>query len=464
MGTATAKIITMQKEQTYRLLCLLSFINCTPAEQEETEELIKQEHDWTIFYDLAVLNKIIPMAYYRLLEGGWHGFVPAWLWQKMEAETAAIRNKNQRRNAEALRFLEAFDKQQIPVALLKGVALAETVYQNPAYKRMNDIDILIQKKDREAIYEIYRRLDYFFIGERIAGAPEKSDKVSHLAPPFVSRNYDCVIGTQWGIKTPLGPYTIDYDGIWKRAIPLRFYGIPVHILSPADNLHHLCLHLGYFKISLRDLMDIYNLLHHTGTAFDWNLFETITKESRSWDPVYFALGLAQHVRPLPAAGAFLQHLSPMVTSRTKKALQWKTRSMEVFLHLHSDHIQTIEKNISAFDATGYLPEKWQGFVQLWKNVLAPPREEAMRMSALYQPSALQLAGARLTLPFKILRVIAGEIGWTLTIGLMFKTVFDLLKTVWRFPFTKRNHNDCRAYARRLGIPYEHLQKLQQEFQ
>ena len=411
-----------------------------------------------------MFNKVVPVCWYGLERYHLTDRLPLDVKKKMEDEVLLIRNQNELRNIEAAKFLGKFRKANIPVAILKGVMLGEVVYQNPYYKRMNDIDILVKKEDIDAIYEIYDSLDYFYIGERISGSRKKSDKVSHLSPPFVSRDLTCVIGTQWGIKTPLSPYKINYKAIWERKRPLQFRQLEVSMLSPEDNLHHLCLHLGYFKISLRDMMDIYNLLRYYQHSFDWTLFYSIVVESGSEDPVFFALAISEYLFSTNKTQDFLYKIKGRVKGSTIKAVTWKTRSMDVFLNLHSDHIQSIEKMISEFDTTEYFVEKWRSFCTLWGFLLIPAREEVIHMSALYKPSALRVFWARITIPFKIFRVIMSEIGWVLTVLLMFKTVIDLTVTLAKAPFTKKKNKNRAAYAGRLGVNLDDLRRLKEGFQ
>ncbi len=447
----------------YNLLFQLTRVN-PGREEQQIIETIHQIQDWISWYQLALFNKIIPICYNSLNQLNLGDRLPAAVWVKMEQEAMTIKKNNELRNAEAAIFLKQFEINNIPVALLKGVAFGETIYHNPFYKRMNDIDILIKKEDIGSVYDIYDSLGYFYIGERISGSKKKSDKVSHLSPPFVSRNYACVIGTQWGIKTSLSPYTINYEKIWSRVIPIEFHRTKLKILCPEDNLHHLCLHLGYFKISVRDMMDFYNLLRVYQEKFNWDLFYEIVAESKSESPVYFGLMLSNYCYPLPEVDLFLQKIKNRVTAYCKKAVRWKTRSMEVFLHLHSDHIQTVEKAISEFDSTSYFPEKANYFLNLWKCIILPPKKEVICMSGLYKPGSFQLLKARITIPFKILRVIAGEISWTLVFLLIMKTGVSLIFSLIKFPFISRGKSDSNAYARKLGIPFEKLMQLKEQFQ
>jgi len=445
-------------------LKLLTYIDLDEREKGQILMAVQKIDNWDSWYEIASFNKILPICYYSLKELNIQHHLPADIWLKLENEANFIRNKNQLRNEEAAFFLEEFRKNNIKTALLKGVAFGEIVYKNPYYKRMNDIDILIKKEDIVIIYNIYDSLGYFYIGERISGSKVNSDRVSHLSPPFVSRNYDCVIGTQWGIKTPLSPYKINYKALWERTNKTQFMGGDILVLSPEDNLLHLCLHLGYFKISLRDMMDFYNLLRAFQDQFNWNRFFQIVEESRTHNPVYFGLKLFQYICPIAEVEIFLDRIKDKVGTFYKNAIAWKTRSMDVFLHMHSDHIQTIEKAISTFDSTSYFPEKWVYFRKLWGCILCPPNTEIVRMSALYSPSWIQFVSARLTIPFKILRVIAEEVGWTLLFLLTIKTFVALILSLAKYPFVSRNQSDTEAFAKKLRIPMDKLVELKEQFQ
>jgi len=448
----------------HNLLRLLTYVNPDEIEQKQINQAIVQITDWQYWYERASFNKIVPICFRSLLQLNLKHCVPEPIWLQMEQEANLIRTKNELRNTEAVNFLNEFKKNDIPVALLKGVAFGETVYGDASYKRMNDIDILVKKENIDTIYSIYDRLGYWYVGERIGGSKEKSDKVSHLSPPFVSKNCHCVIGTQWGIKSPLSSYPVNYEKLWNRVLPLNFMGIDILMLSPEDNMHHLCLHLGYFKISLRDMMDFYNLLRATRDQFDWNLFYEIVEESNSQNPVYFGLAISQFICPIPGVEVFLHRIENKVSTQYKKAVKWKTRSWNVFLNLHSDHIQTVEKTISVFDSTSYFPEKLRYFLKIWKCIIWPPENEIVCMSALYKPNFFKRFMARTTIPFKIIRVIVGEVGWFVFIFISTKTFVTVIISFAKFPFVSKHRSDIGAYAEKLGVPLEKLIELQEQFQ
>jgi hypothetical protein len=178
------------------LVILLTYVQLTEQEVVQVHLYLRAVTNWQEVFDIAQRNKVAPMVYYNLEKINRFNDCPEPVRAQFVAEKEKIRHQNGDRNKEAFRFLQRFVEEKIPVALIKGVAFGQTVYDNPYYKRMNDIP---------AIYKIYASLDDFFIGEKIKGSREKSDKISFLAPPYVSRDYKCVIGTQWGNQNTIGP-------------------------------------------------------------------------------------------------------------------------------------------------------------------------------------------------------------------------------------------------------------------
>ena len=85
---------------------------------------------------------------------------------------------------------------------------------------MNDIDILIRKEDLATIYAVYAEMGFFSAAELFGNGSRKQEKFSHHSPPFFSRDLACMIGTHWGLITPLAPYQLDYDAIWSRVVDI----------------------------------------------------------------------------------------------------------------------------------------------------------------------------------------------------------------------------------------------------
>jgi hypothetical protein len=174
----------------------------------------------------------------------------------------------------------------IPVVLLKGAALAFTVYPDPAARSMGDIDVLIPRHQvDEAVSRVmplgYRRY-----------SPEMGDgfnqhfshhvalvKDDHRLPP---------LELHWTLaSSDHDRHAPDVDWFWERTEPidleerLAHHGFPsssqpfppLFVLQPGADLLYLSAHLmlqhGGADLSIRSLYDIHLLIERYGSRIDW---------------------------------------------------------------------------------------------------------------------------------------------------------------------------------------------------
>ena len=278
--------------------------------------------------------------------------------------------------------------------VLKGMLFGLEIYGDPSYKRMNDIDILVKLDDVPAVMEIYRSLGMFSSTAVLGKEPKAKPKRSHHLPSFVSRDGALVVGTHWGLITPLSPYTIDYEAIWSRVRPIDFYGCPAFAMSNEDNLHHLCVHLPYYKTGVRELADIWNLVRHTKGRLDLDLFRDEMRKAGSHNLVFHALSLANRLAPDEDTAALAESARRHADRWYRYDVARKTRDVHTLLRSRSIHTSRIEKAYTEFNATENAAEKLSAFTTLWASLLAAPSAEALKMSSLRDPSPISRVGAR----------------------------------------------------------------------
>lgn len=445
-------------EEALLVLCCLEPLS--PAEVERFRSLARDPSlDWPLVQKLARLNKVEPRLTKTLrLHGVWSGVPPA-IAAELDQATEAVAVANQRRLARAVELFSAFAAQGVEVCVLKGMLFAETLYRDPLYKRMNDIDMLVHTEDLPKILAIYKQLGYFPIAERVANRPDLNRKLSHHLPPFVSPGLDCLLGTQWGLKSPRAGLRIDYSAIWSRIEPQDFHGVPVHKLAGRDNLFHVCVHLGAFKSGLRDLMDIANLIRQESSRIDWPAFLADVRTAGAQSLVVHALTLVQRIDPQPQTEAVLAALTPEARGFYLTAAQKKSASLSVLVRTCSGHLSEVERAVSAFNVVRYFPEKLRLFGDFWKSVLLAPPAECQRIVFSPDPTPAGALWARFVAPGQILRAIGAEVGGGLVALLLLKSVVDLTVAALRWPFTARSENDMAAYARSLGLTLADLQRI-----
>src|SRR5690606_40572584 len=132
-------------------------------------------------------NATVPLVQRRLAAEGLFDLVPAPVRSGFAAVTDRIAEVNDRRLAAALEVLRRFDERGVRCVVLKGMLFSTEIYHDPRYKRMNDLDILIEVDQVEAAVEIYRDLGLFATSELLGKAPRARTRRSHHLPSFVSR-------------------------------------------------------------------------------------------------------------------------------------------------------------------------------------------------------------------------------------------------------------------------------------
>jgi len=322
--------------------------------------------DWESISQVSEKYRVTPLLYHRLKNIG----VPAPLMKKLK--TAYIANiwVNTALYNELSKILSVLQKEGIPVIVLKGAHLAEKVYGNIALRPMNDLDILVRKTDLLRAEEKLLEMGYSSSRDREI---EEICAELHQLPALTKP--DASVEIHWTIEFPTSPFTIDVDGLWKRAQAETVAGIKTLVLSPEDLLLHLCLHAAFhhiFQFGLRPLYDIWETLRHYD--IDW---EQVGLRSREWganNSIYLALYLAKTEFGIAVPNEVLDTLKP--ENFDPRLVSW---AKEEVLGQFEDIVLPPSNNLVKFWESKRPSEK-AGIVL---NRLFPYREE---MAELYRVS------------------------------------------------------------------------------
>lgn len=447
-----------------QLLVLLSLSDLTEEEKAQAQAAVDKVTSWQKVYELGQENATTTLLYLNLKKYGWLEAVPADVLKKFEKQANKIEEANEARLKVARKLMQKFADRNIPCVILKGVLFGETIYKNPYYKKMNDLDILIRMDDLDAIYEVYEELEFFSAAELLGGKekdPRKQEKFSHHCPPFFSRDLKCMIGTHWGLITPMAPYNLDYDAIWSRVVDIEFQGIPAKSMAPEDNLHHLCVHLPYYKTGVRELADIYNLVREYREEIDWELFLNEVEKADTQNLVYHALSLVNRILPMPECLEVARRIEPQVSWYFRNDTQRKTQNIERLLTSRSVHMSRIEKAYSDFSTTKDPKEMASAYGRMWKNILLVPKEDVAKMNAIFEQN-FGMPLAQVITPWRIFRVFARDLGATIFIALMAKCLADLIKQTFLTIIGQGgSEQDFAAFAEKIGVSVADLEQLKE---
>ncbi len=199
----------------------------------------------------------------------------------------------------------------IPALWLKGVALAETVYPQPALRPMGDLDVLVPFERREEALAALKAAGY--ADETLN--PLAAQVTAFLPPDETHHHYNLVGGPGGGVRVELHfrvarailPDLSALDWFWSQAVEATDRaGAPLGFLTlrPEAHLLYLCAHaLLQHGEAQTDLLHVYDLhLLATVCDLDWALIVERAAILRWTYPVERALTLAQEYfgTPLPA--------------------------------------------------------------------------------------------------------------------------------------------------------------------
>ena len=448
----------------FNAVSLISKINWSEIETDQINDFIKSTVNNNLeidFFEYCNKWKLAPWVYTQLYRNNLLHQFTIETKDKFEDTHIKIKIENEKRNKEAIRFLNEFKKQDIDVVILKGNLFAHTVYKDTGYKKMNDFDIFIHEEDWDKIQDIYFSLGYIPLGFGWSGEKQKAAKFSHVGMSFISPDFSCIIGSQWGLKSPTTNYCVNIEDAWENTKEFDFIGIKVKQLSPEYNLLHLILHMGIFKCGVRDCMDVYNyLLYET---IDKTKFYDLIKQVNAIDKSYFTLTLSNI-----CAGTLDQLINGInpnnnsfITHRLKKRLEVQYLSKD-FQTSYNDYFQDIEKTVIYFNIFPNFHKKIIFYFIILKNIFFPNREVALKLSDKFgNSSLLNLIKARLKAPYYVFSLIAQEIGWKFTFLLFLKLFLDLIFSIKNYIVKKESYFD---YLKKRGINPKEIEQAVKNIQ
>jgi len=265
--------------------------------------------DWNEVIQQSGKHGVMPLVYQRLKTQHLNVTVPASIMQTLRTTYLNVAWMNTRLYYELAKVLKVLQNEEIPVIVLKGAHLAEVVYESIALRSMSDVDILIRKADLLKAEE--KLLEIGYSSSRVDDIEVACAKCQHIPP--LTKPDAVPIEIHWTIELPTSPFTIDVDGLWKRAQPAKIGGVEVLVLSPEDLLLHLCLHSAYhhfFEQGLRPLCDILETIRHYQNEIDWTQVEHRASQWNAKNFVYLTLRLAREILAAEVPDELLNALKP----------------------------------------------------------------------------------------------------------------------------------------------------------
>ena len=226
--------------------------------------------EWTAVTHLAIAHRLMPLLYAALLRFDGAIQPPSTIAEMLQTVYHQTKIMNWAAFRELGELLATFERAQIPSVLLKGGALAKTLYPAIATRPMGDLDILIRREDAARVHDIL-----IARGFATSLEPTKNFRTRFSYDQAYERGgkYPQAVETHWHLfNLPYYRKRIPVKWFWQRVMPIRVNDQPAQMFAPAAQIMHLAAHavLHHQGHGLLALYDLALVLAQYREQIDWN--------------------------------------------------------------------------------------------------------------------------------------------------------------------------------------------------
>ena len=296
--------------------CLLLCARSHPGHEAALLCLLRQGVDWEYFLDQGLRHGLLPLAYDRLRRLD-RVPVPPEVMARLQAIYYGTLARNLRLQASLAEVVALLQREAIEPIVLKGGALAGTVYADPGLRPMTDLDLLVPPEAMERAGTALASMGYHLSGrltaqlvrfqERVGGRLEWVRK-QYGQPTYLDLQFHLV-----GVDLCRHAFTIEPETLWVAARTLPLERGQALQLSPEDMLIHLCLHSGMghaYASPLVSTVDVDWLVAREGSDEFWVRLAERAGQFRARTIVYRGLCWARDLLGTPVPAKTLAALAP----------------------------------------------------------------------------------------------------------------------------------------------------------
>lgn len=232
-----------------------------------------------------------------------------WVWNVRAIEAARL-------------ALAALVADGIPIILLKGAALATTVYPETGLRLVGDVDVLVPAADRTRACALLARDGWTPmrpIGEHLLAARHALDL---RKPPhgLLDLHWHLLHETCWAGAD---------EGLWRRCRPACIAGVTAAVLDPADQLMHACVHgLRWTPVHAAHWIGDAAWILRAHPDLDWSILLDEARRRRLGRQVWAALTCVRSMAAAPVPDDVLEALRGQPAS-TRDRLECRLKSRAV---------------------------------------------------------------------------------------------------------------------------------------
>lgn len=275
--------------------------------------------DWPTLTKRIIDDGLAPLLYHRFRSRPEQ--LPPATFNQLKHHYYQNASVNHIRQQELKRIGHNFSGRDIPILVLKGAALATTIYEDPALRFMGDLDIAVPPQQASEALTLLQADGYQPI-EALADNRTMTllhEKGWHVGLRRFVWGKQIDLEFHWPLRQSVllnQAITLDVQQLWQTAIPLDQ---AANLWQPAPPLMllHLCLHTGlqhrFTDFGLRQYVDLDRLIRQQGEQPNfWVDFVAQAKAIGASHLSYGCLRLSQQLLQTPVPAGAMTALTPPV--------------------------------------------------------------------------------------------------------------------------------------------------------
>lgn len=282
--------------------------------------LLKGPLDWGRVLMLAERERATPVLWRAIERAGLEG-VPTAAADHLRRSAMVYDFRMLRLATKLEATLASLHSVGAPVLLLKGAALASSVYDGFTSRPMTDIDLLVHTSDVPAAREAVIA----------SGWPETSDPVlrellqdQHHLPHFVDPEPTGLrVELHTMLLPPDEPFTLDAGELWASARPARAPFDAALVADAEFLMLHACLHFAWSHTmsfgAWRTIRDVTALTRDA--RFSWERLVERAGASKGLTSCYWTLRLAERLAGAAIPEEVLRELAPPTPELVRRAIE-----------------------------------------------------------------------------------------------------------------------------------------------
>ncbi|MCL4545312.1 MAG: nucleotidyltransferase family protein [Chloroflexi bacterium] len=278
---------------------------------------VRSIRDWNTVLATAARHGVSDLLQRVLATKPVADHVPEWARESLDEQHAQSRRQALSLMLQLSQILRSFSASGVSPTVIKGAALALTMYPHPSLRPMGDIDLIVPKSDLDSASAVLERLGYEEKPLYYSQAFNRRHgyHVRYVDPASsrlaIELHWDLVRQREHRHGLRARDLALFSEQTLLRLDPMR-EPVDVMLLKPSAHLVYLCVHAGAADHAFGRLIWLTDaaVLAARLTVPEWKVVVRLAKGASGATATYIALALAQLLLDAPIPRYVLDALRP----------------------------------------------------------------------------------------------------------------------------------------------------------